>query len=617
MKFTLRRKFAVLALFIGLVSIIGTTSTFYLAKDSIISEELENIEKELEFLGVKTSRSLDAFSHDLEVLSRTTTLKTLVDATLDNQAQYNDSREKLADLFIAFSESQPWYMQIRYIDESGQEVVRVDRKKKMDSIQVIPDDELQDKSNREYFQETIMMAEGKIFVTELDLNIEHGEIEVPYRPTIRYAMPVFDSNGEKGGIIIINVLVENLLAEIRSFNKDVFLTDEEGYYLINPYAPEEEWGKYLGTEYKNYDFLEHQSELSFQSAGENSYSVLEEKFGHVDIFQKIDYNENNPEKYFVLSERVSLEDLYAGFDIFQRNMITVNSITFIVFVLIFIVFVSRITKPIQSLTSAVSEIEKGNYDITVTSGTEDELGKLAKIFNNFTKAIREQEKEKYEFITSASHQLRTPSSGINVQIAVLKEKLEKIPEGEHLIKDLASITENNDKSVMIMNDLFKILEIGEKYYGSHLSNVKLTDLTSLVLSSYDQLIKKNKYKVNVNIPEDLEINVDEGFFRCALDNLIKNAIDYSNEGGEINIMAEKRENVVYFEVSDEGIGIPANEQTHVFNKFFRAKNSYLKKVVGTGLGLVIAEKVIEGHRGKINFKSVENQGTTFYFSLPI
>jgi len=103
----------------------------------------------------------------------------------------------------------------------------------------------------------------------------------------------------------------------------------------------------------------------------------------------------------------------------------------------------------------------------------------------------------------------------------------------------------------------------------------------------------------------------------AIRNLVNNAIFYTGAGGEVIISIKRNGSNVEFSIKDTGIGIPKNQQTRVFSRFFRADNAIRKETEGTGLGLFITKNIIEAHGGKIWFESIENKGTTFFFSLPV
>lgn len=183
---------------------------------------------------------LERIGLDVLFLSKTPELQDIIQA---QDGDETDSIRQLQDIFAALAEVKPYYMQIRYLDENGQEIVRVDSDGT--AATVISESELQNKGDRPYFTEAMALAPGELYTSPVELNQERGEIEVPFKPTIRYATPIVDSTGQKRGIIIINVLANEFLSIIENASTnngtETLLVNQDGYYLSHPNA-EKEWG---------------------------------------------------------------------------------------------------------------------------------------------------------------------------------------------------------------------------------------------------------------------------------------------------------------------------------------------------------------------------------------
>jgi signal transduction histidine kinase len=164
--------------------------------------------------------------------------------------------------------------------------------------------------------------------------------------------------------------------------------------------------------------------------------------------------------------------------------------------------------------------------------------------------------------------------------------------------------------------LFKIIEFGDGYVASDLTSVNLKKMLDSIFKSFEELVFRKKLQVVIDVADDFNVHVDESSFKYAILNLVDNAITYSNDEGEIKITATNTAETSSITIEDTGIGIPVEDQVFIFDKFFRAKNSYLKKTVGTGLGLSIVKIVAEGHDGEVSFASKEGEGTTFTLLLP-
>ena len=154
-------------------------------------------------------------------------------------------------LFINSMKNNNNFFQFRFIDAKGMENIRVDRERESGRVFVVDDTKLQNKSDRYYFEETINKSVETYWHSKLDLNVERGQLEKPYRPTYRVSTNVY-YKGIFYGILIVNVEVQNLLAFIKGNNKfDTYLSDGEGYFITHPIA-QKSWGKYLNTGYTIY-----------------------------------------------------------------------------------------------------------------------------------------------------------------------------------------------------------------------------------------------------------------------------------------------------------------------------------------------------------------------------
>ncbi|MBU1248515.1 MAG: sensor domain-containing diguanylate cyclase, partial [Proteobacteria bacterium] len=173
---------------------------------------------------------------DLEFLSVHSTLREML-------RQVPQARESLGNDYLSLAKARESYDQIRFIDLYGREVVRVNFREGRASL--VPDDALQNKAKRYYFTDTFSLGRGEIFVSPFDLNVEHGEVERPFKPMIRVGTPVFDSQGEKQGIVLLNYFGEQLLNRLRSAGNvtdgDIMLLNSDGYWLLSKDA-EDEWG---------------------------------------------------------------------------------------------------------------------------------------------------------------------------------------------------------------------------------------------------------------------------------------------------------------------------------------------------------------------------------------
>lgn len=227
------------------------------------------------------------------------------------------------------------------------------------------------------------------------------------------------------------------------------------------------------------------------------------------------------------------------------------------------------------------------------------------------------EKIKTDFIFLSAHQLRTPLSTIKWALRMFLDG-DLGPLTSEQKEVLEKIYRSNERMISLINDLLNLTKIEE---GRYILKPILADLQSIVessLSSYKEEIEKKKIKIEFEKQENLpSVLVDTERIKLAIDNLLENAVKYTLTGGKIIISLKKKEKEVEFSIKDTGIGIPQAEQPRVFTKFFRGSNALKIETEGSGLGLFITKNIIEAHGGKIWFESKENEGSTFYFTLPV
>ncbi len=224
---------------------------------------------------------------------------------------------------------------------------------------------------------------------------------------------------------------------------------------------------------------------------------------------------------------------------------------------------------------------------------------------------------KSEFISIASHQLRTPLSAINTYSRMLYDGyagdlLEKQKDFMQII--LLSIDRMND----LITTLLDISRIETGQLQINPSSVDYNAIINSITKEFDQVAVDKKIKLSVDLPsEPLMITADPLLLKEVFSNLLSNAIKYTPPKGTISVALSKKGKNVILKVSDTGYGIPKESQSNMFSKFFRAGNVMQKETFGTGLGLYMVKLIANSIGGKVWFESRENTGSTFYFSVPI
>jgi signal transduction histidine kinase len=230
--------------------------------------------------------------------------------------------------------------------------------------------------------------------------------------------------------------------------------------------------------------------------------------------------------------------------------------------------------------------------------------------------VRQMDKAKTEFVSLASHQLRTPLTSVSWFTEMLLNK--DVGNLNEKQKDyLSEIYIGNQRMIDLVDDILNTSRID---MGTLLVDSKIINLAEIAKSVLDELAPLLQDK-QMEIRKDFEANLpkvkaDPELIRIVLQNILSNSLKYTPVGGSISIGMKRHNSHILIIISDNGYGIPEKQKGRIFTKMFRADNIRSKETDGTGLGLYIVRAIVEQHGGRVWFESEENKGTTFYVSLP-
>ena len=294
-------------------------------------------------------------------------------------------------------------------------------------------------------------------------------------------------------------------------------------------------------------------------------------------------------------------------------------------------------KPITQIKEGVGTIGEGNLDYRFELKTGDELEELGTHLNQMTvnlKAVEElrilklrtqvlaenlrKERElselKDQFVNTVSHQFNTPLTVISWTLAAMKDP--NIPP-ETIHENLMKIAQSRKDMLAIVDDLLTLSEIGFHYRKSNAARLDFKALAEQVAGNFKDAASERKITMTIKTASpDTTADANAFAMTKVLENLLDNAVTYANDGSTITIGIEGDAKELRFTITNQGIGIPAEDKARIFQQFFRAKNSVAKKNVGTGLGLFIVKTIVEGHDGRVWFESEEHKGATFHFAIP-
>lgn len=284
------------------------------------------------------------------------------------------------------------------------------------------------------------------------------------------------------------------------------------------------------------------------------------------------------------------------------------------------ILAGRLVNPILQLTEGAKNIGEGELDTQIPIETTDELGFLAREFNLMASKLKELDQLKDDFVSSVSHELRSPLSAISGYVELLQSKpLDQIAP-ERREKALGIIQESTVRLTHFINDILDLAKLKSGHIELRRKSVNLRKMADDLVGLFHPLLEKKGIQCVVDIPSQMPpLSADEEKVRQVLTNLLSNALKFTPSGGKITIKARNQTEFVEVAVQDTGAGIPEEAREAVFERFKQLKNA--KDIgagqKGTGLGLAIAKGNVEAHGGNIWLESEVGKGTTFYFTLPL
>lgn len=260
------------------------------------------------------------------------------------------------------------------------------------------------------------------------------------------------------------------------------------------------------------------------------------------------------------------------------------------------------------------EEDRKIYDVTASYQKGSAAEVVITLFDR--SADYQPDDDNLDFIAFAAHELRGPITVIRGYLDVFGDEVGDKLDGDQaeLLKRL--VVSANRLSGYI-NNILNASRYDRRHLKVHLVEDTIANIYDSIKDDMDLRAASQGRMLSVHLPDDLPtVAADAASVSEVLSNLIDNALKYSNEGGAVNVTATTEGNFVSVSVQDHGIGMPGNVVSNLFHKFYRSHRSR-ETVSGTGIGLYISKAIVESHGGKIGVRSVENEGSTFTFSLPI
>ena len=310
------------------------------------------------------------------------------------------------------------------------------------------------------------------------------------------------------------------------------------------------------------------------------------------------------------------QDVYQSLTQMQRQMaIWLMLVAFSV--LLLSVMVSRVfTRPIEELSQGISRMTQGDLSSRVSVRGRNEFSQLAEAFNSMCERLERLDQTRNQFVSNASHELKTPLSTMKIlsETLLYQEQCDLDMQKEFL----SDINKEIDRLSSIINDLLTLVHLDDR--GVTKLQPTLVSLDRLVQDAARRLrplAESREIPLDIVIRDQIETMGDPMKLEQVFYNLIDNAIKYTPQGGKVRVEVARAGKKAVVKVVDNGIGIPKADQLHVFDRFYRVDKARSRDTGGTGLGLAIVKQIVLLHEGSITVTSEEEKGSTFTVELPI
>lgn len=606
----------------------------------------QNLINQSELQAVQFRANMLELVRDLRFVTGTPPIQGLIRAERNGGADPSDGSseaEWVARLGVIFREmlkAKPQNVQIRFIRANGLELIRVDRYGPNGTVQRVSQNELQDKSASKYFSETLSLDTGQVYLSDIELNREFGKIVEPLQPVIRAAMPVYTTDGELFGIVVINHNLQtsfDVLKSIAGVDHQFVIANGRGEYLAHPEAERRFAFEYGRSSNISQDFPATQRLLDnpqlevVNGKGNANGKAL------VYSLRSIAYNPEDSTDRLILATSHDFQDALA-----IKERVLSKIYLFLIFVLLMsgalAIYVSRrIAGPIISMRNTLNRdgLATQSEDLPIHDGGE--LGELARVFDNLLQELSSKQallatevaerkgaelelrvnnqklkvayKELEQFTYIASHDLQEPLRTVQSLVEMFEENY-----GSEMDEQAKTFLGFIKESTMRMTALIRgLLDYGRLGSESDLTEVNCQELVDAVC--VDLSLRLDEVGGSVEYKDLPVITGKITELRLLFQNLISNGLKFRRPdvSPKIVIAAERGLDCWQFSVSDNGIGIAPEHFQHIFMIFQRLHGR--DEFEGSGIGLAHCKKVVELHGGEIWVESQLNVGTVFYFSL--
>lgn len=377
------------------------------------------------------------------------------------------------------------------------------------------------------------------------------------------------------------VMITNSTGDIINSSDDSNMLLEEYHFLISDLDIKKD--EIIVSDWRNSSYI----------VSAHPYRVSENQSGHVLMFQ-------------------STNSMNQMVDDMNKHFVISGVISFIVLFIVYAILSKVLTRPLIRMKEATEKLSKGDFNVSLPELGHDELGELSSSIQKLANDLELLKNDRNEFLASIAHELSTPLTYlIGYSKVALRSELSE-EKREHYLEIIGEESNRMKELVKNLLDLAKMDEtsftVSKEYFWA---TQFLKNICKLVAPSYETKI----IKLNLVCEKDFQIYADPIRLEQIMINLLDNALKYSEEHSVVTLEAYKKDDKTTISVIDTGIGMPADETDHIFQKLYRVEKSRSRAHGGTGIGLAVVKELVEAHEGTIEVKSKLGEGSTFKITL--
>ncbi|HIX98748.1 HAMP domain-containing protein [Faecalicatena fissicatena] len=317
----------------------------------------------------------------------------------------------------------------------------------------------------------------------------------------------------------------------------------------------------------------------------------------------------------VLLASVSADSVLDGLSVLGGTAWVAVGVTALLVAALAVILGSVMVRPFARITSSIEAVSEGYDTNYLHENAYTETSLLSEAFNKMLGRLKILDDSRQEFVANVSHELKTPITSMKVLAdSLLVQEDAPVELYREFMADLSEEIEREDK---IINDLLSLVKMDKTASTLDVKQTNINELVEKILKRLQPIAAAANIEVVFESFRPVNAEIDEVKLSLAITNLVENAVKYNVEGGWVHVSLNADHKFFYIEVADSGIGIPAEAQEHIFERFYRVDKSHSREIGGTGLGLAIARNAVVLHRGAVKVYSQVGEGTTFTVRIPL